>query len=236
MTNKRGIIIPCQIFNLMLFKGLYQSHSPLNLFWWGEGILYYSNLSKVDELLTWLMRTSYSQHKHAHCTCAHTHTHTFLHKVLHNFVLFRASLSKPYVCDNTPTCGIMLCLYHFYPAFSHTGSWDPCMPWKPRCISVYWHAHVRDLQLLHSTEQQGRLELLESAVKIIDENRKVNAQTHDINGFSLLRLYSLATCQRGAFVNQKRLLGWLYCCFVTLTKVHTTLNLPHAVPAWYLWM
>ena len=33
---------------------------------------------------------------------------------------------------------------------------------------------------MHSTEQQRRLELLMSAVKIIDEDRLVNAQTHDI--------------------------------------------------------
>ena len=30
-------------------------------------------------------------------------------------------------------------------------------------------------------------ELLVSSVKIIDEDREVNALTHDINGFSLLR-------------------------------------------------
>ena len=52
---------------------------------------------------------------------------------------------------------------------------------------------------IQSTEQQGRLELLVS----------VNAQTHGINGFSLLRQCScscLATCQH-ACVNQKQLMG-----------------------------
>ena len=69
---------------------------------------------------------------------------------------------------------------------------------------------------MHSTEQQRRLELLVSAVKIIDEDRLVNAQAHGINRFSLLRQCSCpATCQH-ACVSQKWSMGWLlYSWFVT---------------------
>ena len=61
----------------------------------------------------------------------------------------------------------MLSIYlSIYVSFTqhlpHPGSRDPCTPWNAPCISVYWHVHV-----LHSTEQQGRLELLVSTVKII---------------------------------------------------------------------
>ena len=39
---------------------------------------------------------------------------------------------------------------NYSPAFVHAGSRDPCTPWNTPCpwIPVYWHAHVRDLQLL----------------------------------------------------------------------------------------
>ena len=88
---------------------------------------------------------------------------------------------------------------------------------------------MHDLQL-HSTEQQERLELLMSAVKIIDEDRLVNAQTHDINCvFSILRQWGCscpATCQC-ACVNQKRPMGLLYqllFCDVHI-DIGATLNL-----------
>ena len=153
MTNRRGII-PCQIVDA--FKGLYRPYSPLNLFWWGgEGILYHSDLSWVDDLLTWSMRSTTVNTN----TCTHTctqHKHTFSHEVLLSFCTIWASLSKPHIlCDNSPTCGIMIFMsVSFTLHLSHPGSWDLCTPWNPPCISVYWHAHVHDLQL-HSTEQQG---------------------------------------------------------------------------------
>ena len=98
-----------------------------------------------------------------------------------------------------PACGIMVCQYLciIYPAF--------VAPWFPRSVyalkcSVYWCAHMRYLQL-HSNEQQRWLELLVSAMKIIDkEDRYVNMQRHGIHGFSLLRHWKwscscLSTCQ-----------------------------------------
>ena len=87
---------------------------------------------------------------------------------------------------------------------------------------------MRGLQL-HSTEQQGRLELLVSAIKI---KRQVGecADTGYINcRFSLLRQWIcsyLATC-KCACVNQKQPMGFiLYCCFVTFISTKAmTLNL-----------
>ena len=55
----------------------------------------------------------------------------------------------------------------FTPCLSHPGSQDPRTSWNASGISVYWRAHVHDLQL-HSTEQQ---QWMEPAMKIIDEDR-----------------------------------------------------------------
>ena len=137
-----------------------------------------------------------------------------------------ASLSESHIDhDNGPRAqnnGMYLCTYvSFAPRLSHPGSQDPCTPWNAPCIPVYWCALVRDLQL-HLTEHQGRLELLVSAMKIIND-RWMHNLTHGINcAFHLLRQWScscLATCQCACVIlNQKWwLMGWLYCCFVTFT-------------------
>ena len=61
-------------------------------------------------------------------------------------------------------------MYHL-PCICRTLVPEICVrPEMLRVFPVYWCAHMRDLQL-HSTEQQGRLELLVSAMKIIDEDR-----------------------------------------------------------------
>ena len=54
---------------------------------------------------------------------------------------------------------------------SHPGS-EICVHPKMLHVFRYRRAHVYDLHVqLHSTEQQGRLELLVFAVKIINEGR-----------------------------------------------------------------
>ena len=131
---------------------------------------------------------------------------------------------------------IYVCI--IYPA----GFWDPCTPRNALCVPVYWCAHMRDLQL-YLTEQQGhegRLELLVSAMKIIDEDKYVNVHTHDINcRFSLLRQWSctcLASCQRACVnVNQKWPVGLLYCCFAHSYRHRCSTELT-TVPMCYLWM
>ena len=84
-----------------------------------------------------------------------------------------ASLSKPHIDrDNglhTRNNGMYLCI--IYPAF--------VTPWFPRSVyalkySVYDMLTCMIYNCMHSTrstEQQRRLELLVSAVKIIDEDR-----------------------------------------------------------------
>ena len=55
------------------------------------------------------------------------------------------------VMTTAPMHGIIVSEYLQYVSFtsclSHLGSQDSCAPWDALCISVYWHAHVRDLQL-----------------------------------------------------------------------------------------
>ena len=88
---------------------------------------------------------------------------------------------------------IYLCLYHLpRPAF--VALWFPRSVYSLKCSmysSILTCSHALfTTACTRSTEQQGCLEhveLLMSAVKIIDEDRKVNAQTRGLNGFSLLR-------------------------------------------------
>ena len=79
------------------------------------------------------------------------------------WILIGASLSEPHIdYDNGPHVqnnGMSVSIYvsmsvSFTPRSSHpAGSRDPCSPWNTLYISVYWRAHMRDLQL-HSMEQQ----------------------------------------------------------------------------------
>ena len=124
-------------------------------------------------------------------------------------LIIGASLSEPHIDHDSPRMrnhGIYL---SFTPHLSHPGSQGPCMPWNALCIPVYLRAHVRDLQL-HAlnwlnSKDDWNYSCLQSAMKIIDEDRLVNAQTHGINrAFSLLRQWNSicqATCQRPC-VNQ----------------------------------
>ena len=136
-----------------------------------------------------------------------------------------------------PACGIIvfeyLCI--IYPTFV-----PPCFPrsvyaQKSPCISVYWRAHMRDLQ--RTAKMTGATSLL--AVKIIDEVRLVNAQTHGINGFSLLRQWSCirscpATCLQCESKTTDEctvLTAVLWCSYRERCDTELT-----AVPACYRWM
>ena len=126
-----------------------------------------------------------------------------------------ASLSEPHIDhDNSPLArnnAVYLSIYvSFTTCLSHPGSQDPCTPWNTPCIPVYWCAHMCDLQL--HTLDWTTAELLVSAVKIIDEDRQVNAQTYGINGFSLLIQWSCScpeTCQRTCVWIKND--WWAYC-------------------------
>ena len=75
--------------------------------------------------------------------------------------LIGASLSEPHINHDNRPC-MENCIYvsiyvsismylsmsvSFTLRLSHPGSWGPCTPWNTPCISVYWHAHMHDLQL-----------------------------------------------------------------------------------------
>ena len=84
-----------------------------------------------------------------------------------------------------PACGIMVCIYlcmYQLPHVCRTLIPEICM-YALKC-SVYSGILTCVVYNCRLIEQQGRLELLVSAMKIIDEE---NAQTHGINRFSLLR-------------------------------------------------
>ena len=134
-----------------------------------------------------------------------------------------------------PAHGIMVCLYHLPRVCRTLVPKIRVCPENAQGIPVYWRAHVHDFTTactrLNSKEDWSYSCM--SAVKIIDEDRWVNAQTHGINWLSLLRQWSWscpATCQR-ACVNQK----WPMSCFVKLLfcDVHidkgAKLNLLHCL-------
>ena len=107
----------------------------------------------------------------------------------------------------------MVCLYHL-PRICRTLVPGICV--RPKIFRVFWYIDVITCVIYNSTEQQGRPELLVSAMKIIGKDRLVNAQTHGINGFSLLRQWSCscpATYQRACACDSKWLMS-LYFCFV----------------------
>ena len=81
--------------------------------------------------------------------------------------------------DNGPRArnnGIYVSIYMYvsiyvciiYPAF--VVPWFPNSVYALKCFLYYWRTHMCELQL-HSTEQQGQLELLVCAMKIINEDR-----------------------------------------------------------------
>ena len=49
-----------------------------------------------------------------------------------------------YVCVCVCVC---VCVTIIHPRLSHPDSQDPCTLWNVLCITVYWRAHVCDLQL-----------------------------------------------------------------------------------------
>ena len=62
--------------------------------------------------------------------------------------VFGANLSEPHINrDNGPHVRNNGMYVSFTPCLSHPGSRDPCTPSNAPCISVYWCAHVRGLQL-----------------------------------------------------------------------------------------
>ena len=84
------------------------------------------------------------------------------------------SLSEPHIDhDNVPRARnngmylcIYLCMYHL-PCVC-------CTLVSPEMFRVFWYIDLLTYVIynyMHSTEQQGRLELLISAMKIIDEDR-----------------------------------------------------------------
>ena len=105
---------------------------------------------------------------------------------------------------------IYLCI--IYPAFA-----TPWLPWNAPCILVYWHAHVHDLQL-HSTEQQGWLELLvvccedywqRQVCACVDTGYKQIQSTETVWHLLPSNL-PMRLCE------SEMTMGWLYCCFVML--------------------
>ena len=109
-----------------------------------------------------------------------------------------------------------VCVYNYYsPAF--VAHWFLRSVYALKCsmysgiltCSHVWFTTAYNLRL-HSTEQQGWLELL----VVCHEDWQVDG----VYEFSLLRQWSCsypATCQR-ACVIQKRPMGWLYYCFVMI--------------------
>ena len=135
-----------------------------------------------------------------------------------------------------PARGIIVCIYlSVTPCLLHPGSRGQCTPWNAPCIPVCWHAHMCDLQL-HSTEQQGWLELLVSAMKIRWMRRH---NYYSINGFSLLRQWTCscqATCQcacQPVWITNDR---WAYCTAVLWCSYRPRRDTElTTVPTCYLW-
>ena len=111
------------------------------------------------------------------------------------FYLGRAWTSPTLIVTTAPAREIMVCIYLFMSvSIDHLSHVCPTLVPKirvrPEMLCVFRYIDVLTCVIyncMHSTKQQGWLELLVSAVKIIDKDRLVNAQTHGINGFSLLR-------------------------------------------------
>ena len=147
------------------------------------------------------------------------------------------SLNKPHIDhDNGPHTGnnsicvsVYLSIYllsiYLLSHICHTLVPKICV--CSEMLRVFWYIGVLMCQIYNCTQ---RLELLVSAMKIIDEDRYMNAQTQGINcRLSLPRQWSCscpATCQC-ACVNQKQPMGLLYCCFMTfiIVDIGVTLNI-----------
>ena len=80
----------------------------------------------------------------------------------------------------------------FAPRLSHPGSRDLCTPWNAPYIEVL-------TCVIYNCEWTARLECREDCRR--GRVGQLNAQTHDINGFSLLRQWSSSICQH-ACVNE----------------------------------
>ena len=109
-----------------------------------------------------------------------------------------------------------LCLYHLLAFVT---------PWFPRSVyTIRCSMYSGILKCSHAwfTTALDWTARATGATRVCHEDYwwrqvQVNAQTHGINGFSLLRQWScrcLPTFQRG-WVNQKWPMSLLYCCFVT---------------------
>ena len=146
-----------------------------------------------------------------------------------------ASLSEPHIdhdnvshaWNNGLYLSISVCI--IYPHLSHPGSRDPCTPWNAPCISVYWLAHVHDLQL-HALDWTARTT---GATHICREDyqwRQVDECTSTwYKQISLLGQWSCscqATCQRRRLCESKTTdeLTVLLFCDVHIDK-GATLNL-----------
>ena len=107
----------------------------------------------------------------------HIQTHNYMYVVIDCATVIGASLSEPHIDrDNVPrarkngmSLSIYLCTYVciIYPAF--VAPWFPRSMYALKC-SVYDMLTCVIYNSTRSTEQQRRLELLVSAVKIIDKD------------------------------------------------------------------
>ena len=134
----------------------------------------------------------------------------------------------------SPARGIMVCIYlyqyvSFTPHLSHPGSRDLCKPWNAPCISVYWLAHVHDLQL-HALDWTARTTGATHICREDYQRRQVDECTSTwYKHISLLGQWSCscqATCQRRRLCESKTTdeLTVLLFCDVHIDK-GATLNL-----------
>ena len=138
-------------------------------------------------------------------------------------------MSLTLIMTTAPTRGTMVSMYlsiylsiYSYVCIIYSAF---VTPWFPRSVYVLKCSVYSGILMCshhglqqHSTEQQGRLELL--IVYHEDYRRRQVGECVDTwykYGFSLLRQWSCscpAACQH-ASVNQKQSMSLLYCCFVT---------------------
>ena len=143
-------------------------------------------------------------------------------------IVIGTSLSESYIdCDNGPCTwnngtSVLVIPTFVTPLFPRSVYAPKCSVYSGILMCSYaWFTTA----YLHLTEQQGQLEHYSVCCEnmIIDEERYVNAQTHGINWFSLLRQWScsyLATWQRDG-------LTVLLFCNIHI-DIGTTLNLPQS--------
>ena len=77
-------------------------------------------------------------------------------------------MSPTLIMTTASAHGIMACLYHL-PHVCHT--LVPEIHVCPEMLHVFRYIYMLTCVILHSTEQQERLELLKSTVKIINKDK-----------------------------------------------------------------